>query len=314
MNFKEEIKKEIISKTLKDKCCKKSFLIGLIRGGGTLFSSEEGLGLDFTVKSEELASICTNYLRTLFDYEVRTMSVIEDKLTGLEKFKISICGQDSEEVLVKLGVLIREGEELSVNMDFFGDFAKKECCLKSFFRGLFITTGVVTTPSNDSSTGYHLELSFSHSKTASLVNLKLLDNGVHTKIMRRKGKFVVYIKSVEEIKNFLAFLSLPLSVLKLTELIIEREITNASNRATNCDLANVEKQVEASAKQISAINKIKKYNQSLLSDTLKEVAEARLTYKDETLVELSSRLNISKSCLNHRLRRIIAIADGIKEE
>ena len=68
------------------------------------------------------------------------------------------------------------------------------------------------------------------------------------------------IKSVEEIKNFLAFLSLPLSVLKLTELIIEREITNASNRATNCDLANVEKQVEASAKQISAINKIKKYN------------------------------------------------------
>ena len=132
--------------------------------------------------------------------------------------------------------------------------------------------------------------------------------------MRRKGKFVVYIKSVEEIKNFLAFLSLPLSVLKLTELIIEREITNASNRATNCDLANVEKQVEASAKQISAINKIKKYNQSLLSDTLKEVAEARLTYKDETLVELSSRLNISKSCLNHRLRRIIAIADGIKEE
>ena len=61
----------------------------------------------------------------------------------------------------------------------------------------------------------------------------------------------------EEIKNFLAFLPAPVSVLKLTDLMINRELSNNSNRQKNCDLGNVNKQVEASAKQIDAINKIK---------------------------------------------------------
>jgi DNA-binding transcriptional regulator WhiA len=50
-------------------------------------------------------------------------------------------------------------------------------------------------------------------------------------------------------------------------------------------------------------------------DTLKkdlaETATARLEYPDETLSELAERLNVSKSCLNHRLRKLVLIANEL---
>ena len=103
-----------------------------------------------------------------------------------------------------------------------------------------------------------------------------------------------------------------MSVLKLTDIIINREVANRSNRQKNCDLGNVSKQVDASAKQISAIKKIK---QTIGLEALKQddraVAIAREENPDETLSELAERLNITKSCLNHRLRKIVSIANEL---
>lgn len=311
MNFGEVIKKEILSKPCKDLCCKKAFLAGLIRGTGELYYRENQLGLDFSVNSEETASLVANYLKRLFDFEVREVAVDQDRLNRKDKFIITIFGEKTTQILTELGVLLEDSEEVAVNLKFYGELTKKECCLKSFIKGLFIAIGGCTVPSKENSgtTGYHLEMIFSHSAPAMDTAQVLLQHGVSSKIMRRKESYVLYIKSVDEIKNFIAFLSASVSVLRLTDLSIERELSNNSNRQKNCDLGNAGRQVDATARQIEAINLLKEKGllEGLKKD-LYDTALARVEYADDTLLELAERLEITKSCLNHRLRKLLAMS------
>lgn len=313
MAFIDSIKNEILNKNIKERHCRKAFLAGLIRGLGSLYEGENGLGLEIKASNEQTAMYITSAVRTLFNYDIREVSVSEDRLNGKDKFYLSISGERVTEILSDLEILTESDGELVVNLKFYGKLTEKECCLRSFIKGLFVAVGNCTVPDNsESSTGYHLELNFSHYTPALETSEKLAQFNVLTKITRRRESFIVYIKSAEEIKDFLAFLPAPVSVLKLTDLIINRELSNNSNRQKNCDLGNVNKQVEAAAKHIDAINKIiETIGLESLKPDLRETAIARVENSEETLSELSERLNVTKSCLNHRLRKLVAIANEL---
>lgn len=314
MNFSENIKSEILNKAIKDRHCKKAFIAGLLRGSGTLYEKDGELGLDFKVSDEETAMLVTLTIKSLFGYDIREISVSEDRLNKKDRFVLSISGAGAEKILKELEILTESDGELAVNLKFYGAITEKECCLRSFIRGLFVSVGGCTVPTadDDSSTGYHLEMVFSHYTPALETSEKLAEFGVLTKITRRREHYIVYIKSAEEIKDFIAFLPAPVSVLKLTDFIINREILNDSNRRKNCDLGNVNKQVEAAAKQIDAINKIDQIiGISSLKADLAVTAEVRRENPDETLFELAQRLGVTKSCLNHRLRKLVCIANEL---
>ncbi len=323
MNFAKTVKEEIRDKILKENHCKRAFLAGVLRGTGRLFERDDEIGLEFRVSDEKTAILISEYLDSLFSYEVREIEVSEDHLNKKDKFVVTLSGSGAERILVELGILIVESEQYTVNFDLYGPITEKNCCLRAFIKGLFLATGSCTVPTDKFSeekpsahgAGYHLEMAFAHGKPAMQTAEKLAQNGIKTKIIRRKENYVLYIKSVEEIKNFFAFLPAPISVLKLTDLIINRELANNSNRLKNCDMANVSKQVEAMLKQVDAIRYIEKtIGLAALKKDLREVAIARLKHSDETLLELSERLNITKSCLNHRLRKIVSIAKALKGE
>ncbi len=311
MNFLDSIKKEILNKNVKEKHCRIAFLAGLIRGAGSLYEEGDDIGLLIRANDEQTANFIEMSLKSLFDYDVREVSVSEDKLNKKDKFYLSVSGEKAFDILTQLNVLKEDDGELLVNLKFYGEITQKECCLRAFIRGLFVAIGNCTLPNENenSSTGYHLELNFSHYTPALETSEKLAKFNVSTKITRRREDYLLYIKSAEEIKNFLAFLPAPVSVLKLTDLMINRELSNNSNRQKNCDLGNVNKQVEASAKQIDAINKIKNtIGLDALKPDLKETALIRVKYPEDTLSELAERLSISKSCLNHRLRKIVLLS------
>ena len=125
------------------------------------------------------------------------------------------------------------------------------------------------------------------------------------RLMEKKDEFVPYLKSAEEIKDFLAFIGAPKAALKITEIMIEKEVMSNANRQKNCDLANVTKQVDAAEKAIAAIDSlIASGKLDTLNAHLKETALARREFAEDTLQELAERLGITKSCLNHRLRRL----------
>ncbi len=313
MNLGEKIKAEIIRKPIKSAHCQKAFLAGVLRGSGEIFYSGEELGVQFNLSSEQAVMLVSDILRQNFNYQVREVSVGEDRLNKKDKFVVSIIGGVALDILTQLEILVEVEDELTVNFNFYGEITKKECCLYSFLAGLFISSGSCTAPDDSkATTGYHLELVFSHSAPAGDTAGILLIRGIQAKIMRRKEHYVVYVKSAESIKDFLALIKAYVSVLEFTDILVLRGMANKSNRQKNCDLGNVNKQVEASVKQIKAIEKLERNDGlNLLSDDLKRVCVARKENPDETLLELAERLNVSKSCLNHRLRKIISLADGL---
>ena len=94
-----------------------------------------------------------------------------------------------------------------------------------------------------------------------------------------------------------------------------RSIRNDENRKNNCTSANIDKTIEASFKQIGAIEKLMKSGVlKTLDKSLQDTALARLNFPEMSLIELSLRIegNPSKSCLNHRMRKLVALADEIE--
>ena len=86
MNFSSSIKREILSKPIKERRCKKAFLAGLVRGTGELYEKDEELGLDIRVFDEETAMLITSFVKSLFNYEIRDFSVSEDRLSDWTNF------------------------------------------------------------------------------------------------------------------------------------------------------------------------------------------------------------------------------------
>ncbi len=87
---------------------------------------------------------------------------------------------------------------------------------------------------------------------------------------------------------------------------------NNVNRIVNCETANLAKTVDASVKQINAINKLKqngKFND--LPDNLKELANLRIENPESSLIELGKMLKepVGKSGVNYRMKRILNLSE-----
>ena len=98
MNFTDKIKKEILSKPIKDMHSKKAFIAGLIRGSGVLYEKDDELGVEFKVFDEQTAITLTTMFYELFDYEIREVSVSESQ-NNKSKFYLSLSGEKAVEIL-----------------------------------------------------------------------------------------------------------------------------------------------------------------------------------------------------------------------
>ena len=136
---------------------------------------------------------------------------------------------------------------------------------------------------------------------------------IKSKILESKN--TIYIKEGEEISKFLAYIGAQKSVLNFEEIRVMKDLRNTVNRQVNCETANLAKTVNAAVIQIDAINflkKMKKFEE--LPDSLIEIADLRVQYPEMSLKDLGAMLDnpIGKSGVNHRLNKIIEIADELK--
>ncbi|MBO5529815.1 MAG: DNA-binding protein WhiA [Bacilli bacterium] len=189
--------------------------------------------------------------------------------------------------------------------------------LKSaFVRGSFLISGSVNDPKTSR---YHLEIISNNAKHAEFLRDLINSFNLNSKVLRRKKGYMVYIKESEKISDFLKMIKAYNGVMYFEDIRIYREKVNMNNRINNCEQANVEKSMASSNKQISDINYIKERDAyELLDDKVRLVAEYRVKYPDSSLIELSEIISvetnnkITKSCVNHRLRKIKDLADKLK--
>ncbi len=187
----------------------------------------------------------------------------------------------------------------------------------AFLRGVFVCCGSVTDPKKE----YHLEMVLPERARIDPLKGFIGEHGIKIKSTIRNKSEVLYAKTSEIIEDFLTYIGAGIHALEIMQVKIEKDIRNRANRCVNCDSANLDKTVAASEKSRRDIEYIiETAGLESLSAELRETALLRLDNPESSLSELCGMLSegkarpISRSGLNHRLKKLSQIAEELKSE
>ncbi|MCL2361341.1 MAG: DNA-binding protein WhiA [Defluviitaleaceae bacterium] len=181
---------------------------------------------------------------------------------------------------------------------------------RAFVRRCFLEGGTITNPEKS----YHLAFTLSEPEAHKLIDI-LLNFGLHPKTLVKNDQTIVYLKEAEEISDALRIMGVNKSLLVFENRRVEKDLRNNLNRQINFEAANLSKTVTAAQAQIDAIEYIaQEIGLGQLSKPLRDVASLRQTHDTANLAEIGAMLTppISKSGVNHRLRKIVEIAEEMQ--
>ena len=311
MNFTSDVKKEMINHGVKDAAARLSEMSAFIRTSGT-FGIKDGQPTFFLVsETENVAEYFMSQFSKIFNADLFVTHATRDRMSGRDKLLLQCPPSVAAQVLKDLRLVTKNGElRQGISATLLSDENREI----AYIRGAFLGGGSCTLPLDNGTTGYHLEVVFTDKKTAKDFCLVLSEFEILAKLAQRKETFVVYIKSKEQISDFLAVIGAHNALKKLSQLVEKRDEANRNNRARNCISGNADKAAIAAVKQVVALKYLQETGGfTLLSEELKQLAKARLNNPTMSLQELADKLCVSKSCLNHRMRKLMSIA-APKEE
>ena len=189
---------------------------------------------------------------------------------------------------------------------------EETCDRAAFLRGAFFAGGSITDPQKR----YHLELTTSHLQVSRELDSLLQECGYPPKSLSRGGSLITYFKQSDQIEDFLTLIGAPVAAMNVMSAKLEKDLRNSVNRRLNCDSANLDKAVEAAQEQMEAIRRLQAAELlEQLPDKLQETAALRLEYPELSLSELAAEFDppVSKSCLNHRLRKLLELSRDLSE-
>lgn len=182
-----------------------------------------------------------------------------------------------------------------------------------FTRGVS-SRGSINNPETSS---YHLEISNTSEEHNDALCELLNSFGLRARVLERKKGFIVYMKEAEKITEFLSIIGANNALFKFEDVRIVRDMRNSVNRLVNCETANLNKTIGAAFRQIENIKLIERtVGLEALPEKLREVALLRVQHEDVSLKELGELVSsgkISKSGINHRLKKIDEFAEKIKQ-
>lgn len=299
LSFSGEVKKELCRDPLQRKCCAVAESCGVLLYAGGFSSSEARI----VTESEEFAQRLPKLFQKAFGIK---FDVFPDKNSaGKHIFRIT-----DPQKLAKIWQAL--GYDLSQHFALHVNFALLEeaHCRAAYLRGAFLTGGSVTDPRKR----YHMELSTAHLQVGRETEALLRDMDFEPKNVLRGGNTVTYFKHSENIEDLLTLLGAPAAAMEIMSAKVEKSMRNTVNRRVNCDAANLDKSVAASAAQVEALTRLTDSGVlKTLSAELQEVAVARLLQPELSLSELAETFDppLTKSGLNHRMRKLMQLA---KEE
>ena len=308
MSFASETKKELTNIEVKE-CCANAELSALIRMNGSLSFSNQMLVVNIQTENAAIARRIYTLIKKRYDSPVE---LLVRKKMRLKKNNVYIVRikEDTKKILEELKIL---GEGFTFIHNISADLTKKKCCRRSYLRGAFLAGGSVNNPETSS---YHLEVFSLYEEHNEALSELMNSFGLNSKTLERKKGFITYLKEAEKITEFLNIIGAHNALLRFEDIRIVRDMRNSVNRLVNCETANLNKTIGAALRQVENIKFIEKHvGLHVLPDKLREIAELRVNYQDVTLKELGEMVSggtISKSGINHRLRKIDQLADKIR--
>ncbi|MBA4543039.1 MULTISPECIES: DNA-binding protein WhiA [Thermoactinomyces] len=310
MSFTSNIKKELTQLDAKP-CCKRAILSALVRMNGAVQLQKKAFMLDITTENPSTARYIFSLIKTLYQIQPEVLVRRKVRLKKNNVYMIRLSRQAGE-VLYNLGIFKRGTWEQTEGIS--PAILQKPCCKRAYLRGAFLAAGSVNNPDSAS---YHLEIVSTYDDHSEALCKLMNEFHLHAKIIERKKGFVVYIKEGDKIGEFLNIIGAHPSLLKFEDARIMKDMRNSVNRLVNCETANLNKTIQAAMRQIENIHLIdREIGLDQLPARLREVAETRLKYPEMNLAELGQVLpsgKVSKSAINHRLRKLDEMARKLRQ-
>ena len=313
MSFSGMVKEELSRQIGTARHCRIAELAALIGFCGRLEHFPQGEKLKLQTENETVARKCFTLLQKTFNIE-KEISVREN--SHLKRVKVYVLEiSDPEEIreILQATKLIADSKfcDTLILQDML--VVQQSCCKRAYIRGDFLASGSISDPEK----GYHFEIVYPDERKAQQLQTIIRSFSVDAKIVQRKKSYVVYVKEGAQIVDMLAVMEANVALMDLENIRILKEMRNSVNRKVNCETANINKTVNAAVKQmedIKLIQQVMGFEQ--LSDGLAQIAELRMQYPEATLKELGMMLSpqVGKSGVNHRLRKLSALADELREK
>lgn len=306
-SFATEVKNELARLNYKQSCCRTAELAALLRMGATItFGLRRTFGLNFTTKNAAVARKTLQLLKSEGG-NIRTEITVRRsrQLNKNNNYTVRVVpAPPVAELLEKLGFL----QDESLNMTTDMALLKKACCRVAYLRGAFQGGGSVNRPE----ASYHLELVTGSYGLGNLLNTLLKRMGFPVGFTDRKEDYVVYLKEGDAVMDFLAMVQADEAVEAFEVARNVKEVREQVNRLVNCETANLQKTVDAAGRQLAYIKRLQEAAVKLPAK-LRVTAELRLKHPDASLTELADMLGVSKSGMNHRMRKLRELAEELPD-
>lgn len=321
MSFSRQSKEEILKTDFEDDTCAIAFMSGLFHSCGQISKSGNKIYIKIVSDVEKLISFCERTIKKLYGDDVEVEIGDNYSINKNTYYEIKFEIEKFRQLLLDCGMIVLENGETTFNFDIDKNLLLEDEPRRAFIKGVYIGSSTSSIKLSQDSmqscgSGYHMEfVSQSHEFLLEFSEI-LAEYNIIGKIFERKNSFVLYIKDVNTIQDLLALMGANKCVLDLSNEIVTRELRNKVNRQVNCINANINKTVEASLKQVAAINTIiSTIGLESLPEDLQEIAVLRLANQEESLDELLklSTIKLTRSGLNHRFRKLLKIASTLEE-
>ncbi|MBG9988784.1 DNA-binding protein WhiA [Aerococcaceae bacterium DSM 111176] len=306
MTFAAQVKKECTLLEVHREHAKAE-LAALVRINGAVSLYQQQFILNIQSENAAIARRIYSLLKDQFNIEGE---LIVRRKMKLKKNNVYIvrCRHHVHELLTELNIY-EDGLMVRTITD---DIIQSEQKQRSYLRGAFLASGSVNNPESNN---YHLEIYSTYEDHNTQLCSMMNNFDLNAKTVVRRNGYITYLKEAEKISDFLQIIGATSSMLQFEDIRIVRDMRNSVNRLVNMENANMNKTIDASQKQLEAIRLIdEEKGLEILPEKLRVTAEFRLENPDMTLKELGEMLPggpISKSGVNHRLRKIVQIAEDI---
>lgn len=308
MSYASEVKKELTGLQVHlDNA--KAELMALIRMNGSLGIANRNMILNVQTESPAIARRIYSLLKQFYQVESEIVVRRKMKLKKNNQYVVRLR-YHAQEILSDLGIL--EGFQIKEKVPMA--LLKDDLMIRSYLRGAFLAGGSVNNPETSR---YHLEIYSLYEEHNEMIAQMINHYRLNARTTARRSGYIVYLKEAEKIAEFLQLIGATNCMLKFENIRIVRDMRNSVNRLVNCENANMDKVANASNRQIENIRLIDSMvGLDSLPEKLRAIAETRLAHQEVSLKELGVLVPggpISKSGVNHRLRKLNAYAEELRQ-
>jgi hypothetical protein len=312
MSFTSDVKQELSLKEY-DAKEERAALSALIQMMATLNISSKGMAIAAVTENAAVSRAVYRMIRSRYQADIETSVRRRMNLNKNLIYGLKIYGPVTD-ILKDLGIYSARGL-LDRPLQ---KIVSNDAWARAYLAGAFMADGSVNSPQTS---GYHLEIKAGNEIHADFLIGLMERFDIHARKIRRRAKWVVYLKSSEKISDFLRAAGAYQCLLEFENERISRDFMNNVQRLNNVDVANEVKSMKASREQLADIELLEEYDQlRYLDEKVQQVARLRKENPEATLNELAELYetktgsSVSKSGMKHRFVKIRDLAGKVRRE